>query len=96
VDDPVAHRIAVLEIVDCARLVAFDQVQLQAGRAGVDDEDALGTHTSGMRVLEVCAIVVAAGLPWIVGIAYYWRRMPKDGAVAHSFGEYLRQRTTVR
>ncbi|MGE5273057.1 MAG: hypothetical protein ACM3QU_04690 [Verrucomicrobiota bacterium] len=49
-----------------------------------------------MRVLEFCAIVVVAGAPWIVGIAYYWRCRPRDGSGPPSFGEYLRQRMTVR
>ena len=49
-----------------------------------------------MRWLELCGIVAAAGLPWIVGIAYYWRRRPQDGEAPSSWGEYLRRRTTVR
>ena len=49
-----------------------------------------------MRVLEFCGIVAAAGLPWIVGIAYYWRRRPRDGEMPTSWGEYLRERMTVR
>jgi hypothetical protein len=44
-----------------------------------------------MRVLELCVIVVIAGAPWIVGIAYYWHKRPRDGSVPPSFGEYLRQ-----
>jgi hypothetical protein len=49
-----------------------------------------------MRVLEVCGIIAAAGLPWIVGIAYYWHRRPRDDEVPASWGEYLRQRMSVR
>jgi hypothetical protein len=48
-----------------------------------------------MRVLEVCAIVLIAGAPWIVGITYYWRRRPRDGEVPPSLGEYLRRRMMV-
>jgi hypothetical protein len=49
-----------------------------------------------MRVLEVCVIVLVAGAPWIVGIAYYRTRLSAEGDVPPSFGEYLRQRMTVR
>jgi hypothetical protein len=46
-----------------------------------------------MQVLE---IVLVAGAPWIAGIVYYWRRLPRDESATPSFGEYLRQRMTVR
>jgi hypothetical protein len=49
-----------------------------------------------MRVLEFSVIVVVAGAPWIAGIAYYWRRRPQGDEVLPSWGEYLRQRMTVR
>ena len=41
-------------------------------------------------------IVALAGCPWIVGIAYYWRKQVKDGSVPQSLGEQLRQRMTFR
>jgi hypothetical protein len=37
-------------------------------------------------------ILLAAGAPWIVGIVYYWRRMPRDGAVPLSMGDRARRR----
>jgi hypothetical protein len=46
--------------------------------------------------VQVFEIVLVAAAPWIVGIAYYWRRLPRDDSVTPSFGEYLRQRMTVR
>ena len=49
-----------------------------------------------MRVLEVCFVALLAGAPWIVGIAYYWRKRSKDDAAIPSWGEYLRQRLSVR
>ena len=49
-----------------------------------------------MRVLDFCVIVAVAGAPWIVGIAYYWRRRPKGDELTQSWGEYLRRRMTVR
>jgi hypothetical protein len=32
------------------------------------------------------------GAPWIVGIVYYWRRIPRDGSIPPSLGERVRQR----
>jgi hypothetical protein len=49
-----------------------------------------------VHVLGVFLIVLAAGAPWLAGIAYYWRRLPRDGDDAPSFGEYLRQRASIR
>jgi hypothetical protein len=49
-----------------------------------------------VHALGVCLIILAAGAPWLVGIAYYWRRLPRGGADAPSFGEYLRQRASIR
>jgi len=49
-----------------------------------------------MRALEVIAIMLLACAPWIVAIAYYWHTRPRDDAVVPSWGEYLRQRLTVR
>jgi hypothetical protein len=37
-------------------------------------------------------IAVAAGSPWLVAIAYYWRRRPRDGFVPPSAGEMARKR----
>ena len=42
--------------------------------------------------MGVVLIALAAGAPWLAGIAYYWRRLPRDGTVPPSFGELLRQR----
>jgi len=52
-----------------------------------------------VHALGVFLIVVAAGAPWLAGIAYYWRRLPRDdgdGPPPPSFGEYLRQRAGIR
>jgi hypothetical protein len=49
-----------------------------------------------MYALKASLILLAAGAPWIVGIAYYWRRLPRGGAVPQSFGEMLRQRLSIR
>jgi hypothetical protein len=38
----------------------------------------------------VVLIVLAAGAPWLVGIAYYWKKMPR-GEDPPSFGEHLRR-----
>jgi hypothetical protein len=32
------------------------------------------------------------GAPWIAGIAYFWRRTPRDGAIPMSIGDQVRQR----
>jgi hypothetical protein len=37
-------------------------------------------------------ILLAAGAPWIVGIAYYWQRRPRDGAVPLSMADRARRR----
>ena len=44
VDDPVPDGIDGHELLDRARLLAFDDAQLEAGRAGVDDEDIQNGH----------------------------------------------------
>jgi hypothetical protein len=51
-----------------------------------------------VHALGVCLIVLAAGAPWLAGIAYYWRRLPRDDddGGTPSFGEYLRQRASIR
>ena len=50
-----------------------------------------------MHALGVFLIVLAAGAPWLAGIAYYRRRLPRDeDGVTPSFGEYLRQRASIR
>jgi hypothetical protein len=49
-----------------------------------------------VHALGVCLIILAAGAPWLAGIAYYWRRLPRDGVDAPSFGEYLRERAGIR
>jgi hypothetical protein len=52
--------------------------------------------------LEVCLIILIAGLPWIAGIVYYLRKLPagerlpwRRGAEYTSMGEYLRRRMGV-
>jgi hypothetical protein len=50
-----------------------------------------------VHVLGVILIILAAGAPWLVGIAYYWRRLPRDpDYTPPSFGEHLRQRAGIR
>ena len=49
-----------------------------------------------MHALGIFLIVLVAGAPWLVGIAYYWRRRPRDEDGLPSFGEYLRQRASIR
>jgi hypothetical protein len=49
-----------------------------------------------VRVLEVLGIVLAAGCPWIAGIVYYRRKLPRGEFTPPSFGEYLRERSRVR
>jgi hypothetical protein len=46
--------------------------------------------------LQLWLIVLAAGAPWIVGIVWAWRRLPRDGAVPLSLGERARQRLLWR
>ena len=36
------------------------------------------------------------GSPWIVGIVWMWRRLPRDGAVPPSMGEQLRSRFGIQ
>jgi hypothetical protein len=40
----------------------------------------------------VWLIVLVAGFPWIVGIAYCWSRRVRDDAVQPSMGELARKR----
>ena len=96
VHDAVPHGVALGEAVDGPGLVPLDEVQLQRCRAGVDDEHAVKGHTSPVHALGVCLIILAAGAPWIAGIAYFWRRLPRGDAGTPSFGEYLRQRASIR
>ena len=50
-----------------------------------------------MHALGIFLIVLAAGAPWLAGIAYYWRRLPRDrDDTPPSFGEYLRERAGIR
>jgi hypothetical protein len=48
-----------------------------------------------MNAADLAVIVLVAGAPWIAGIAFYWRRRSRD-SVVQSWGEYLRQRMSVR
>ena len=48
-----------------------------------------------MDALGVFLIFLVAGAPWLIAIAYYWRRMPRDEATP-SLGEQLRQRLIDR
>jgi hypothetical protein len=43
----------------------------------------------------VVVIVLAAGAPWIVAIAYFGRKLRRDGYVPPSLGELLRERMRV-
>jgi hypothetical protein len=50
-----------------------------------------------VHTLGVFLIALAAGAPWLAGIAYYRRRLPRDGdGTPPSFGEHLRQRAGIR
>jgi hypothetical protein len=35
---------------------------------------------------------VLFGMPWIVGIAWFWRHLPRDGAIPPSMADRARQR----
>lgn len=48
-----------------------------------------------MSIWSAWPIVMLAGLPWIVGIVYYWRRRVKDGSVPPSLAERVRQRLWI-
>lgn len=37
-------------------------------------------------------IALAAAFPWVVGIVYYWRRRPRDGAIPPSMADEARRR----
>jgi hypothetical protein len=39
---------------------------------------------------------IAITTPWLVGIAYMWARLPKDGFVPQSAGEQARARLQGR
>jgi hypothetical protein len=49
-----------------------------------------------MSVWSVWPVVLLAGLPWIVGIVYYWRHRVRDGSVPPSLAEQVRNRLWIQ
>jgi len=41
------------------------------------------------------SLALLFGSPWIVGIVWMWRRLPRDRAVPPSMGEHLRRRIGI-
>jgi hypothetical protein len=37
-------------------------------------------------------LLFAFGAPWVIGIGYYWRHRPRDGAIPMSMADQARQR----
>jgi hypothetical protein len=37
------------------------------------------------------AYPVLFGAPWIVGIVYYWRKIPRDGSIPPSLADRVRR-----
>jgi hypothetical protein len=37
-------------------------------------------------------VVLLMTAPWVAGIAWYWRRLPRDGALPMSMADHARRR----
>jgi hypothetical protein len=56
----------------------------------------VGTIEEMSSTLWYWLLPIAICAPWIVGIAWTWARLPKDGWIPQSAGELARQRLEVR